>query len=411
MSHPSAAESRKTGVLFISSADYPGADTFVHMLIMRSLDRARFDVHVAGPKSTGSAGYQMLAGLDGIRLVGADFGPSLTGHHGLARLRELSRVPGMALGFLGLAWYIRTHRIRVLHSTDRPRDAVACAVLGRITGAKSVIHAHVKCAPWMSRPLLWAMRQADALVAISAFVARSLVDMGYSPERTHAILNGINLPAWDWRLDGSATREALGIPAGAPVVACAARLFRAKGQAEAVRAVAAVRSHCPAIRLLIIGSDDRQVMRESFTEELKGLVASLGLQDHVLFTGQRSDMPALMAASDVFMLPSDEEPFGLVFAEAMAMKRPVLAIANGGTPEVVEHGKSGFLCAPNDVDSLAEHLRRLLEDPDLRARMGEYGRMQVEARFTSRRLAGEVARLYDSLIAGSPVAAVARPGC
>jgi glycosyltransferase involved in cell wall biosynthesis len=298
-----------------------------------------------------------------------------------------------------------------VHSTDRPRDAVACAVLGRITGAKSVIHSHVKCARWMSRPLLWAMGQADALVAISAFVAQSLVEMGYSPARTHVILNAINLQAWDWRFDGNATRAALGIPAGAPLIACAARLFRAKGQGEVVRAVAAVRSRFPTIRLLIIGSDDRQVMRESFTEELKGLVGSLGLQEHVIFTGQRSDMPALMAAADVFMLPSDEEPFGLVFAEAMAMKRPVVALANGGTPEVVEHGKSGFLCPPNDAGSLAEHLRRLLEDVDLRARMGEYGRMQVEARFTARRLAGDVARLYDSLITGSPVAAVAGSGC
>lgn len=401
----------KTGVLFISSAEYPGADTFVHMLIMRSLDRARFDVHVAGPASRESAGYQALTSIAGARLRSADFGPSLSGRTGLDKLRELRRVSGMALGFVALARYIRTHRISVLHSTDRPRDAVACAVLGRITGAKSVVHAHVKCAKWMGRPLLWAMGQADARIGISEFVAQSLVDMGYPRARTHAILNAIDLPAWDHRRDGRATRTALGIAATAPVVACAARLFRAKGQADAVRAIAAVRSRFPGIRLLIIGTDDRQVMRESFTEELKGLVTSLGLQEHVLFTGQRSDMPALMAAADVFMLPSDEEPFGLVFAEAMAMKRPVIAIANGGTPEVVEHGKSGFLCPPNDPDALAGYLGILLEDDDLRARLGEYGRLQVEARFTAGRLGADVARLYESLTAASPMAAaVTQPG-
>jgi glycosyltransferase involved in cell wall biosynthesis len=400
----------KTGVLFISSAEWPGADTFVHMLIMRSLDRERFDVHVAGPASQESSGYQALTAIEGTRLRSAEFGPSLSGRTGLGKLRELWRVSGMTLGFVALARYIRAHRIRVLHSTDRPRDAMACALLGRMTGAKSVIHAHVKCASWMGRPLLWAMGQADALIGISEFVAQSLVDMGYPRARTHVVLNAIDLPAWDHRTDGRATRSALGIPADAPVVACAARLFRAKGQADVVRAVAAVRSRFPAIRLLIIGKDDRQVMRESFTEELKGLVASLGLQDHVLFLGHRSDVPALMAAADVFMLPSDEEPFGLVFAEAMAMKRPVIALANGGTPEVVEHGKSGVLCPPNDADSLAGSLRMLLEDGDLRARMGDYGRLQVETRFTARRLGADVGSLYESLTAASPVAAVAQPG-
>jgi len=108
-------------------------------------------------------------------------------------------------------------------------------------------------------------------------------------------------------------------------------------------------------------------------------------------------VPRLLAASDVFAMPSFEEPFGLVYAEAMAMKRPVVALDNGGTPEVVDHGKSGLLSSPDDLPALAANLLTLLRDPALRARMGEYGRKQVELRFSPDRMARDMAAVYDRL--------------
>jgi glycosyltransferase involved in cell wall biosynthesis len=241
------------------------------------------------------------------------------------------------------------------------------------------------------------MGEVDALVGVSAFVARSLEEHGYASEKTHAVLNAIDFPRWDPALDGSPVRREFEIPVDAPLVACAARLFPAKGHGDVVRAVAALRDEFPAVRLLIIGRDDLQVMQTSYTEELKALATQLGISDRVIFTGHRSDIPELFAACDVFALPSDEEPFGLVYAEAMAMKRPVLALANGGAPEIVEHGKSGFLCVPGSHADLVANLAALLRDPALRARMGEHGRRHVEARFTAPRMAADIARLYAAL--------------
>jgi glycosyltransferase involved in cell wall biosynthesis len=174
-------------------------------------------------------------------------------------------------------------------------------------------------------------------------------------------------------------------------------MFRGKGQDDMVHALPAIVREFPGVRLLIVGRDDLQAMRTSFTAELKTLAAELGVTENVIFTGQRSDMPAVMAACDVFALPSNEEPFGLVFVEAMAMKKPVVALANGGTLEIVEHGKSGLLSAPGDIDALAAHVVTLLRDPALRSRMGEYGRSQAEARFTAGRLAEDVAGVYEAL--------------
>ena len=390
----------KTAVLFISSAEQPGADTFIHTLIMRSLDRTRFDVHVACSAGTPGArtpAYDVLADIPNLHLRPANFGPSLSGRSGREKVAGVIGAAATAGSFIGLTRYIRRHRITVLHSTDRPRDAVACALLGKMSGAKSIIHAHLKCADWMGRPMRWAMGQVDALVGISEFVVGSLVENGYPRERTRLVLNAVDLPAWDPRVDGGPVRQALGIRTDAPVIACAARLFRGKGQDELIRALPAVCQEFPDVRVLIVGSDDRQAMRTSFTAELRVLAANLGVSDNVIFTGQRADMPAVMAAADVFALPSDEEPFGLVFIEAMAMKKPVVALDNGGAPEIIEHGKSGFLSRPGDHAALAAILRLLLRDPALRVRLGEYGRRQVERRFTAERMAADTARVYASL--------------
>jgi glycosyltransferase involved in cell wall biosynthesis len=102
-----------------------------------------------------------------------------------------------------------------------------------------------------------------------------------------------------------------------------------------------------------------------------------------------------MAAADIFAMPSFEEPFGIVFAEAMAMKLPVVALNNGGTKEVVEHGKDGLLSEPGDIATLADNLVTLLRDPALRRQMGDYGREQVKKRFTVEHLADEMAQIYE----------------
>jgi len=118
----------------------------------------------------------------------------------------------------------------------------------------------------------------------------------------------------------------------------------------------------------------------------------------VLFTGPRSDIPRIMAACDVFTLPSFEEPFGLVFLEAMAMQRPVAALENGGTPEVVEHGRSGLLSAPYDIEAYAKNVVKLLENPELREQMGAYGRARVVDCFNVERMARDAGTAYRAIL-------------
>jgi glycosyltransferase involved in cell wall biosynthesis len=368
---------------------------------MRNLPRTEFQLHAACqvPRSSVDAGrgFTALQAIDGLAIRPTDFGPTLFGRTKLGKLRAgVAGVLPAAASMLALARYIRRHRIQILHASDRPRDAVSCVALAAMTGTKSCIHIHVKFDTWMSRGQRWALGHADRVVGVSDFVVQSLIRGGYRAERLRSVLNAIEPTNWDSTLSPAPGRAALGVSPTTPLIVSVARIFSWKGHAHLLKALPAVKREFGDVKLAIIGADYPEGTGE--TQTLKVLAAELGVSDNVLFTGERRDVAQLLAACDVFALPSFEEPFGLVYAEAMAMKRPVVGLTNGGTPEVVEHEMSGLLSEPNDVAGLARNLITLLRDPELRARMGEYGRRDVERRFNPSRLARDFAQVYQQLL-------------
>jgi glycosyltransferase involved in cell wall biosynthesis len=387
---------KRTRVLFINSALLAGADTWIHFLLLRNLPQDLFELHAAGQPGSPAPAFDELRTIPGIALRPTNFGPSLWRRSNFQKLASIAGTLPAAASLLGLATHIRRHRIEILHSTDRPRDAIACVVLAALTGAKALIHAHVNHGDWMSSGVTWALAQADAIVGVSRHTARTFVEAGYRPDRVHAVLNAIEPSRWDPSLDPALGRASLEVPDGAPLIVSVARLFRWKGHFELLSALAQVKRKYPNVRLAIVGSD--YPADSGMTQMLKEHARELGIGENVVFTGQRSDIALLLAACDVFSLPSFEEPFGLVFAEAMAMKRPVVALTNGGTPEVVEHGKCGLLSPPGDIDALAANLLRLLDNPGLRAQFGEYGRSRVEQHFTPQRMASDFAALYARML-------------
>jgi glycosyltransferase involved in cell wall biosynthesis len=387
---------KRTRVLFINSALVGGADTWIHLLLLRHLSQDRFELHAAGQPGSPAPAFDELRAIAGVALRPTNFGPSLWRRSNLQKLASIASAPSAAASVVGLAAYIRRHGIEILHSTDRPRDAIACVVLAALTGAKALIHAHVNYGDWMSRGVSWAFGRADAIVGVSSHTARTFVEAGYRRDRVHAVLNAIELSRWDPSLSSAPGRAALGVPDDAPLIVSVARLFPGKGHVELLGALALLKREYPNVRLAIVGSD--YPADSGTTRMLSEHARKLGVGENVVFTGQRSDIPSLLAACDVFSLPSFEEPFGLVFAEAMAMKRPVVALTNGGTPEVVEHGKCGLLSPPGDIDALAANLLRMLSDPALRTRFGEYGRSRIEEHFTPQRMASDFAALYARML-------------
>jgi glycosyltransferase involved in cell wall biosynthesis len=392
---------RKINVLFLHSQTGFGADSAIHAHLMRYLDRDRFTVHVACPAEGGGTTPASLAKFREIRDVHVrptHFAPGFRHRKRAEIVGQLRSALAFPVDTASLAGYVLRHRIDVIHGTDRPRDAMFSVGLAKATGRRSVVHVHVAWAHGYSAPAKWGVRNATAVFAISRFVADTVVNTGTPRDRVHTILNGIDAPRWDPDTDGTAVRDEFGIPRDAPLLASVSRLFAQKGQRELLRAMAKVRESVPDVRLLVVGADALEVHGGSFTAELRVLASDLGLGDRVVFTGPRSDIPRIMAACDVFTLPSFEEPFGLVYLEAMAMRRPVVAVDNGGTPEVVEKGRAGLLAAQGDIDGLAAHIVTLLRDREMRATMGAYGRSRVLEYFNAKRMADDAAAAYEAMV-------------
>jgi glycosyltransferase involved in cell wall biosynthesis len=158
------------------------------------------------------------------------------------------------------------------------------------------------------------------------------------------------------------------------------RLVREKGFVELIEAMPRVLEAEPRARLVIVG-DALPSDRRSIKERLLDLVGSLKLNDKVVFTGLRYDMPEMLSAMDVFVLPSYREGMPLVLLEAMAMARPAVATRVRGCREVVVDAETGILVPPREVAALADAIVRLLLDKELAKRMGSAGRKRVEERF------------------------------
>jgi glycosyltransferase involved in cell wall biosynthesis len=386
----------RTGLLFVHTPTKPplGADTWVHAKIIEHLDRSHHNVHAAcapGTRGAPSPTMRCLSQIPDLDVRAVHLGTEIAGTGFSGKLKALAELPRVLASLVGLARFIRREGVEIIHTSDRPRDAFACVVLARLTRTTCVVHAHVGYGDWMSPILKWSLKRADALIAVSQFVADTLISSGHCPSRIRVVLNAIEPSEWSPGEGREDARAELGLPEQAPVIVTVCRLFPSKGAGELIRCVPSLRGEFPEVRLVVVGGE----MTLGFRSELEQLAHSLGVADNVKFTGLRDDVARMMAAADVFAMPSLGEPFGLVYIEAMAMKLPVVALDSGGAPEVVEHGVTGLLAAPGDRDALLAHLLELLRDPKLRHSMGERGRQTVELRFRCERMATDTASVYE----------------
>lgn len=207
----------------------------------------------------------------------------------------------------------------------------------------------------------WLRRTADLVVAVSTATAQRLRDHGFPEDRLRVVDNAVTTPP---SVDRAEAREQLGLDADAPVVLCAARLVPQKRHDNLLRAFALVPR--PAT-LLLAGTGP---LRADVEAQADGDVRLLG---------ERSDVPALLAAADVFALASDWEGLPMAVLEAMAAGVPVVATAVDGL--VAGTAPAAMLVPPNDPDALGVALAEVLADPARRAAMADAGRALVRERY------------------------------
>ena len=396
-------------VLFLQSQTYFGADSSIHAQLMRHLDRQEVAVHVAcnrqSDRKVAMSAFPRIQQIPGIHLLPMEFGPTMFHRPFPERVGRLLREgPSLPLHLLRLAAYIKRERIQVIHGTEKPRDALYGVMLGKLTGAKSVVHLHVRYADWLSPGVRWALRHADGVVGVSDFVSRTVIEAGIPAKRVHTVLNALDLTEGAWELPPSSAtvRREFGIPEDALLVGVCSRLFRWKGHVELIEAVAKVLPTLPHLRLMIVGEDDYQANpgHASFRAELEAQIARLGIADKIIFTGFRQDVARIMGAVDLFAMPSFEEPLGMVYLEAMALGKPVVGYLSGGVPEVVENGVSGFLTDPYDIAALARSLQKLGEDAVLRQKMGKAGQAWVRRESTAQKMSATMLGVYRAAVSG-----------
>jgi len=353
----------------------------------------------------------MLDLARGLRAVGAAVSlacPSPSALEDAARAEDLPFLPIQKRGLLDrgavhvLARLLKSGRADIVHAHNG-RTALAAAAAVRLAGrGRCVMTQHFlepnHTAQRGPKALLsglahrWVVGRMSRILAISEAVRAAMIARKEVPEAKITVIpNGISAPDAGLRERAAATRQSLGVAADAPLVVCAARLEAEKDVGSLVTAMDKVRASAPAARCLIAGQGS---LRPALEQQIQGL----GLGDVVRLLGFRADALALIAAADLFVLPSLAEPFGLALLEAMALGRPVIATRAGGPLEIVEAGVTGLLVPPASPGALAEAIRRLLSDPAAARHLGETGRARFAAKFTAERMARATLAVYEETV-------------
>jgi len=387
-------------LLFLNTRDQCGADVAVHLMLMTNFAPDEVEVFIISNSEAVDA-EDMRTRLAGMPHVTSTFLPLGKPAETLARKSKLGKAQAYwpsALSLVKIAAFVRKHRIQIIHATDRPRDASYVSLLGYMSGAISVVHMHAPPSE-LTRPTLWGLRNATAVFAVSDFIRNSLIGLGITADKIFTVHNAVDVDYFDPdKIFDSrpSIREHFGIPKVAPIAGIVARMNPWKGQYELIGAVSRLRETFPNLHVMILGADVREVRADFEKRAREG-----GIADRVHFGGFQKDVRPFLQEFDLFVHPSYGEPFSLAILEAMAMRKPVIACGSGGVPEMITHGRDGWLVEERSVEAVAIAISALLNDGELCRQMGRRARETVRERFTPRQQCAAVVQQYTGLIAAA----------
>lgn len=241
----------------------------------------------------------------------------------------------------------------------------------------------------------YALQQSDAVTAVSKFLKQATIET-FDFDNVEVIPNFI-CPKHYRRLGDSPLRAEL-VGKDEKILVHVSNFRPVKRPADCIDIFVRVKNEFPKTRLLMVG-DGPELAAVKHRAKLSGLT------NDVIFVGKRSNIADFLGVSDIFLLPSELESFGLAALEAAACELPVIATRIGGIPEVVTDGETGFLSDVGDTEKMAADALRLLRDEDLRIRMGRRGRELAIERYSTEKVIPQYISLYERVIGGVRAAA------
>ncbi len=301
-------------------------------------------------------------------------------------LRLLRNLAVLVRGVRGLVGAASAHRASVIHANSI-HAALYAGSAARIVGLRSFLHLRDMIRLGALGRILVGM--FDCAIAVSQATADF-----YGLKNARVIPSGVDFGKFDESSSDLALRAAGSIGQDSTIVGMAGQLVPWKNHGDFIRAASRIRAVVGDARFVIAGADifgDNPAYRD----ELIVLSKSLGMKDAVTFLGWWDDMSGLYASLSVLIHPALGEPFGRVLVEAMGCGLPVVAYDCGGPSEIVRDGKTGFLVPAGDWEALAERTCRILQDENLRSKLGEAAKKRARARFGSDLTSRRVMEIYD----------------
>jgi len=249
--------------------------------------------------------------------------------------------------------------------------------------ADTFTHTHRWPAARLSELVRFLNDEVARILPTTNYEARLMVEAGVMPSKIRVIHNGVDLTRYQDQASGQRLRVHLGIDAELPVIAFVARMVPQKGYEVLFEALAGLRRSGIRFKALVAG--DTTLLEgggDTYRAQITALVARLELSDSVLLLGARKDVPAIMNASDVFVLASLKEPFGTTVIEAMAAAKPVVCSDLAGPRESAVDGETAYFFPAGDAAALKSALSKTLAAPEAAREMGRRGRVRAEQLFS-----------------------------
>ena len=238
----------------------------------------------------------------------------------------------------------------------------------------------------------FAAQLADKLITISNPLRAWGLSSGIGrPDQYITIYSGIDIEKFNKYFDVKEKKNQLGILPEDKVVGVVSKLWEGKGHRNILCAAKTVIAQIPQVKFVFVGEG-------YLKNELENLAKQLGIFEYVIFTGFRADIPELTATFDISVLASLYEGMGRVLLEAMVLGKPVIGTRVGGIVEVIDDGKTGLLVPPNDSTALAIAMTTLLQNKELRVKMGEAAKKKIDEKFSAQTMVKKIEELYDELI-------------